>query len=48
MFNQLSKFTDHTKIPLPIHISPMKGWVEAVPHIKTKYAMLLHNDGIKL
>ena len=23
----------------------MQGWIDAIPHIKTKYSMLLHNDG---
>ena len=26
----------------------MQGWVDAIPHIKTKYSMLLHNDGYAL
>ena len=26
----------------------MQGWLDAVPHIKTKYSMLLHNDGYAL
>eukprot|EP01047_Picozoa_sp_COSAG01_P019946 COSAG01_NODE_1123_length_11617_cov_13.832769_8_plen_1297_part_00 len=34
-----------TLMPLPLRSSPMTGWIEAIPKIKTKYAMLLHNDG---
>jgi hypothetical protein len=26
----------------------MQGWVDAIPYIKTKYSMLLHNDGYAL
>ena len=26
----------------------MQGWIDAIPHIKTKYSMLLHNDGYAL
>eukprot|EP00615_Pteridomonas_danica_P010099 CAMPEP_0114336282 /NCGR_PEP_ID=MMETSP0101-20121206/5605_1 /TAXON_ID=38822 ORGANISM="Pteridomonas danica, Strain PT" /NCGR_SAMPLE_ID=MMETSP0101 /ASSEMBLY_ACC=CAM_ASM_000211 /LENGTH=650 /DNA_ID=CAMNT_0001468157 /DNA_START=120 /DNA_END=2072 /DNA_ORIENTATION=- len=45
---ELGKFTHTTKLPLPVRVSPMQGWVDAVPHIKTKYALLLHNDGYAL
>jgi hypothetical protein len=45
---ELNKFTHSTKLPLPVRVSPMQGWVDAVPYIKTKYAMLLHNDGYAL
>merc|ERR1719163_1798871 len=37
-----------TTLPLPLRSSPMQGWVDAVPYIKTKYSMLLHNDGYAL
>jgi hypothetical protein len=26
----------------------MQGWIDAIPYIKTKYSMLLHNDGYAL
>ena len=41
-------FSQVTLLPLPLRSSPMQGWVDAVPHIKTKYSMLLHNDGYAL
>ena len=34
-----------TFLPLPLRSSPMVGWVEAIPHITTRYSLLLHNDG---
>ena len=37
-----------TLLPLPLRVSPMQGWVDAIPYVKTKYAMLLHNDGYAL
>jgi len=37
-----------TMLPLPLRSSPMQGWIDAIPHIKTKYSMLLHNDGYAL
>lgn len=41
----LARWKKVTLLPLPLRSSPMQGWVDAVPHIKTKYSMLLHNDG---
>ena len=41
----LARWDKVTVLPLPLRSSPMQGWVDAVPHIKTKYSMLLHNDG---
>ena len=37
-----------TKIALPLRTSPMQGWLDAVPYVKTKYSLLLHNDGYAL
>ena len=37
-----------TMLPLPLRSSPMQGWLDAVPHIETEYALLLHNDGYAL
>ena len=37
-----------TKIALPLRASPMQGWLDAVPYVKTKYSLLLHNDGYAL
>jgi hypothetical protein len=37
-----------TVLPLPLSVSPMKGWVDAVEFVQTKYALLLHNDGYAL
>ena len=37
-----------TVLPLPLRSSPMQGWLDAVPHIETEYALLLHNDGYAL
>jgi len=48
MDEELGKWANVTKLPLGLRVSPMSGWVDAVPHIKTKYALLLHNDGYAL
>jgi hypothetical protein len=48
---ELSAWEQHgevTPIPLEPRVSPMQGWVDAVDHIKTPYALLLHNDGYAL
>ena len=42
---QLKYWRRVTKIPLPLRASPMQGWLDAIPYVKTKYSMLLHNDG---
>ena len=42
---QLAYWKKVTKIPLPLRASPMQGWLDAIPYVKTKYSMLLHNDG---
>ena len=34
------------RMPLPPSSSPMVGWLDAVPLVKTEFALLLHNDGI--
>ena len=44
----LKRWKRFTLLPLPLRSSPMQGWVDAIPHIKTKYSMLLHNDGYAL
>ena len=44
----LSRWRKVTLLPLPLRVSPMQGWVDAIPHIKTRYSMLLHNDGYAL
>jgi hypothetical protein len=44
----LKRWEKVTLMPMPLRSSPMQGWVDAVPHIKTKYSMLLHNDGYAL
>ena len=44
----LKRWKKTTLLPLPLRSSPMQGWVDAIPHIKTKYSMLLHNDGYAL
>merc|ERR1719217_850750 len=44
----LKRWKKVTLLPLPLRSSPMQGWVDAIPHIKTKYSMLLHNDGYAL
>merc|ERR1719460_514849 len=44
----LSRWKKVTLLPLPLRVSPMQGWVDAIPHIKTRYSMLLHNDGYAL
>ena len=44
----LARWKKTTLLPLPLRSSPMQGWVDAIPHIKTKYSMLLHNDGYAL
>ena len=41
----LKRWEKTTVLPLPLRSSPMQGWVDAIPYIKTKYSMLLHNDG---
>ena len=37
-----------TVLRLPPHASPMQGWLDAVPHIATPYALLLRNDAYAL
>jgi len=44
----LARWKKVTLLPLPLRSSPMQGWVDAIPYIKTKYSMLLHNDGYAL
>lgn len=44
----LASWPKHKTIPLPPRVSPMQGWVDAVPFVPTKYALLLHNDGYAL
>merc|ERR1719261_2218070 len=44
----LKRWKKVTLLPLPLRVSPMQGWVDAIPYVKTKYAMLLHNDGYAL
>jgi len=44
----LRRWKKVTLIPLPLRSSPMQGWIDAIPHVKTKYSMLLHNDGYAL
>jgi len=44
----LKRWKKTTILPLPLRSSPMQGWVDAVPYIKTKYSMLMHNDGYAL
>ena len=44
----LKRWKKVTLLPLPLRVSPMQGWVDAIPHIKTPYSMLLHNDGYAL
>jgi len=44
----LKRWKKVTLLPLPLRSSPMQGWVDAIPYIKTKYSMLLHNDGYAL
>ena len=44
----LARWHKVTLLPLPLRSSPMQGWVDAIPYIKTKYSMLLHNDGYAL
>jgi len=44
----LGRWKKVTLLPLPLRSSPMQGWIDAIPHIKTKYSMLLHNDGYAL
>merc|ERR1719331_1081628 len=44
----LKRWKKVTMIPLALRASPMQGWIDAIPHIKTKYSMLLHNDGYAL
>jgi len=44
----LKRWKKVTTIPLPLRASPMQGWLDAIPFIKTKYSMLLHNDGYAL
>jgi len=44
----LKRWKKTTLLPLPLRSSPMQGWVDAIPYIKTKYSMLLHNDGYAL
>merc|ERR1719230_1105573 len=44
----LKRWKKVTVLPVPLRSSPMQGWVDAIPHIKTRYSMLLHNDGYAL
>ena len=44
----LARWDKVTLLPLPLRVSPMQGWVDAIPHIKTRFSMLLHNDGYAL
>jgi hypothetical protein len=44
----LARWHKVTLLPLPLRSSPMQGWVDAIPYIKTRYSMLLHNDGYAL
>lgn len=44
----LKRWKKVTTLPLPLRSSPMQGWVDAIPYIKTKYSLLLHNDGYAL
>merc|ERR1719217_99670 len=44
----LKRWKKVTKLPQPLSSSPMQGWIDAIPYIKTKYSMLLHNDGYAL
>merc|ERR1719502_2126514 len=48
MSEQLATWDKVTLLPLPLRVSPMRGWVDAVPHITTPYSLLLHNDGYAL
>jgi len=48
MQEELETWKHRTLLPLPLRASPMRGWVDAVDHIKTKYSLLLHNDGYAL
>ena len=48
MEEQLETWDNYTLLPLPLRVSPMRGWVDAVPHITTPYSLLLHNDGYAL
>ena len=48
MEEQLATWKHVTLLPLPLRVSPMRGWVDAVPHILTPYSLLLHNDGYAL
>jgi hypothetical protein len=45
---QLKYWRRATKLPLPLRASPMQGWLDAIPYVKTKYSLLLHNDGYAL
>ena len=42
---QLSRWDKVTMLPLSLRSSPMRGWLDAVPYIKTEYSLLMHNDG---
>jgi len=44
----LARWKKVTLLPLPLRVSPMQGWVDAIPHIRTKYSYLVHNDGYAL
>jgi len=44
----LKRWKKVTVLPIPIRSSPMQGWVDAIPYIKTKYSYLVHNDGYAL
>ena len=44
----LKRWKKVTLLPLPLRSSPMQGWVDAIPYVRTKYSMLLHNDGYAL
>lgn len=44
----LKRWKKVTLLPLPLRSSPMQGWVDAIPYVKTKYSYLVHNDGYAL
>eukprot|EP00947_MAST-08B_sp_MAST-8B-sp1_P001559 g1559.t1 len=48
MSEQLQWWDRATLIPLPLRVSPMQGWIDAIPKIDTPYSLLLHNDGYAL
>ena len=48
MSKQLERWDKVTLIPLPLRVSPMQGWLDAIPKTDTPYSLLLHNDGYAL